>query len=438
MVSEINQLQKVNPIKFSSKSYIFLLFLFVILVFIRDLNIIGIPPFFFTFFCGVVFVILKPSYIIGFFMFIVPFKGGLGFNQIVLLFILIYLFKNYKSIQLSVGVIFPYLIAMLELFHFFHPNSDFLLFMRWVVFIIAVTIIVLDRNLQIDVVVILKSFCIGALFAGVIVLIATINQYGISNILNQALRLGELNTQDAKYHTYFDANELGMYLDVAIAIILTLFINNKINGLWTYILVICMVIIGFTTLSKAFVFTLFLTVILYFLLTFKKLILNIRSHAVFIVALVISGYIIVPYIKPLINNFKARFEMSDQSNGRIDIMVNYYNTWSQSIKSILIGDGLRNYSEGAWMGASSHNATQEVLLSWGIIGLVLVIFWFIIMYRNQKYIGGNKKFEGILLLPLITLLFYVQSLQFFKLNAYILLLIVVFLTLQLNRDVENS
>ena len=108
--------------------------------------------------------------------------------------------------------------------------------------------------------------------------------------------------------------------------------------------------------------------------------------------------------------------MDDITNGRADLLTGYFDSLFNDPVSLFFGAGLQTYHNILGKNVdyiSSHNATQEVILAWGLLGLIAVVVWFVSLVRcrgiaNQK--GGKMRS----LLPLFILILMVQSTRMFR------------------------
>lgn len=112
-----------------------------------------------------------------------------------------------------------------------------------------------------------------------------------------------------------------------------------------------------------------------------------------------------------VTNLLLRFQDADISNGRVDIAAYYFREMFQHVDRLIFGVGLQNYAEKYGYYMSAHNATQEVMITWGLIGLLLVILLFLGIFWNGHV--HNPKAKLVQYLPLVMYLVVIQSGQGF-------------------------
>ena len=138
------------------------------------------------------------------------------------------------------------------------------------------------------------------------------------------------------------------------------------------------------------------------------------------------------------NNVLERFKAEDISTGR-NILFKLYNDFIFSdIKNFLFGIGLHNVDTKTGIFNTPHNAIQEVVLCWGIIGLAVIVFLFGYMFRQYKKIVDKDKI--IYIVPIFIFIMFIQTIQFVRLSSIfglLVLLYVVILTGGINSEQKS-
>lgn len=191
-------------------------------------------------------------------------------------------------------------------------------------------------------------------------------------------------------------------------------LTNK-NQFVYMILAICM---GICSVSKTFIVLLLLGFVLKIILNLKKF--DVKKIFISILILFISVLTIYKtgYLDIIIEKFTYRTETTSLFTGRDYLLSFYLNTIVDSPKNFLIGNSLLKYPNVLNPGQSNeyftnflaHNTYLDLILAWGIIGVVLYTLFLICVTKNAKYnyrdfySNNNKDFIIILIIFLFSLL----------------------------------
>lgn len=105
--------------------------------------------------------------------------------------------------------------------------------------------------------------------------------------------------------------------------------------------------------------------------------------------------------------------MTDSSieggNGRVDLMVEYFDLLFENARTALLGAGATYYRSAYGMTTSIHNGTLQIFLSYGIIGGALFIFGMLMPLRKKV---GENRVNLINWIPWIGTVVFAQTIQF--------------------------
>lgn len=269
--------------------------------------------------------------------------------------------------------------------------------------------------------------CVRMFFLGTILLCGVIVVAGLQEAPDNWLelfakgqfRFGETQVQQAaSVSLKLNANSMAYYSVVGCACGL-LFIDQS-KGMrklfWLVGVLVCLVA-GILTLSRTWIITLFIILILY---AASKL----RSPKQFLTLLLVLAVLVtvaVVYFNQnpeLLAGLTTRLEDADVEggNGRVDLFAKYMDIYLNNIRYVLLGMGVTQYR--AISGINSlHNGTQQILVCCGLLGFIVYMVALIgPVYRACK----GKKYPMVFWLPLLSVVFFVQSIQF--LNPMMLML----------------
>ena len=150
------------------------------------------------------------------------------------------------------------------------------------------------------------------------------------------------------------------------------------------------------------------------------------------VALCIGVVIFLSNNELVLEYFTTRF--TEDSNdlatagGRTTVFQKYSDYLADNPLSLLFGTGAVYYREATGVGLSTHNAIQQILVSYGLLGLI--IFVIALLKNVRRYFNRNNVMT---ILPLCMTLLFVQTIQF--LNPYFLMcpIIVAFYALKMGK-----
>ncbi|UTB77167.1 hypothetical protein A2I62_00615 [Staphylococcus carnosus] len=174
--------------------------------------------------------------------------------------------------------------------------------------------------------------------------------------------------------------------------------------------------VGLLTLSRTFLLVMALVMLIYLFTSVGAR--NIFSIFTFIAVILI--FIIILYSNEGLYDslYNRIFETDDISGSRFLIYSQYTAILFSHFSILLFGVGMQNYMEkfselDNLINQSTHNVLLEVLSSWGVIGLLIVIILFslIIMQSKVKKLKNSKRI--IILLPFLVVVLSAFFGQFF-------------------------
>jgi O-antigen ligase len=175
-------------------------------------------------------------------------------------------------------------------------------------------------------------------------------------------------------------------------------------------LLILSVLTGIFTFSRAYILLFTILLFVYVLLTKRKTITIILIS----ISIACVIYFFAFALENVIEGFTGRFDEQDVSGGRVDLFKQYNEIWSSKISYMLFGVGAI-CSRHLDVGESMHNATQQIYVSYGIVGII--VFVAVILAFKKRYIGANTSL--MYFLPFFACFAYSQSIQFW--NPYYLI-----------------
>lgn len=303
----------------------------------------------------------------------------------------------------------------IEIIHIFsYDSSIYLSLIRWIGLFIYPNLILLDRSFKPNYEELLDSGfygCITSFICGVLILRST-------EVFNDSvLRIEGVAG---------DPNGFALILLIVALGLLNIY---RIKGTRDSIIkATILIILGFTTLSRTYILIIVIILIFYSaysLVNLKKRYLKLIGFLFLFT--VIFSLIFSDSIKEISEGVLSRIEKTDITNGRFDLfkfyLCEYYNS---GIYNVLFGAGLLNYMNyyGATLG--SHNTFIEVLISWGIVGTILLIVNLRIIYISEKVKNIKNGISIFDYLPMIAMILYLCTLQSLaKYSTYFLIILCI-------------
>lgn len=402
-----------------------------LLVFLRDLGIMAIPPAIFILVITVISVSLPYKSLRSFSFFYII--GGSGIHGIAYIPLLIALFYKSKSINIhQIG--FALLVLVFEFVHIAF-GSFAIDFNRYIIFglnILFFFFLLFDNKINNkDVRDDIKFYIIGTAFALFIVVLHSVILYGVADTLLGYKRLGALEAEEIEgdMATTFNANYMAYYAVVAFA--LALFVKGIFRKAWFKALMMFVVVLaGVMTASRSWLLVMAFIMIVYFLFS------RVRNKiallfVVFVVFVVAQRYTSIS--SAFYGRFAQRIEGQDISEAgmRLSLFKQYNEFLVQHPERMIYGTGALNYKIICAIPYSVHNGTQQIVVCYGLLG-VLILFWIGIKFYDLFIKKRKTPFWDYV--PFIACVLFVQSIQLVSPVSLILPFAAAILPLKLDKE----
>lgn len=236
----------------------------------------------------------------------------------------------------------------------------------------------------------------GVLLGGTITLILTIRINGFMTLLTgtKYIRMGKTVTAVASgMQTTYNANQLAGMLAVGVAILLTYMDKGFLPRLPSAALIAYALMLLLMTRSRTGLLTVIGAFVVYYWVTVIRK-GRIRKGIVIFAGMVAVIVVVVNLIPGIVAAASNRFiNQEDITNGRSDLLVGYLKEWSSSPWCFLFGYGVGSYQNVVDPAIDNvpHNSITDILICWGLLGLVLVAICLVMMYRrNRKSVSRQE------------------------------------------------
>ncbi len=405
---------------------------FCLLLFVRDVIGVNIPLLLFLVYFSMAYCFFSYDECLAVSAMLPLLNHGIQTNYIMLIACVMYIVRFRRSTKINEVHAIVLLLCLYELLHAFIPDFSFSEYSRYMFSFIYIALILGEYKIQSllkNEKIVLRAFVFMDAYFMLEVLLVTIKYLNFSTLVSSGFRFGTLEDYVVDKPTLFDnENMVGLFALVGIGILLVLLINDEKNKIQNILLIIYFSFFGLLTTSKTFIICLVFMVTLFILYIYRLSFFKALGITVVTVTGVV--YAINTVLLNEVQRVILRFQAADLSTGRNDLLKEYNRYIFSDWKRVTFGIGLQNVVEKSGVHNSPHNATQEILLCWGIIGVVAVLVLTVIVLKNIRYKFTKKPALFYYILPIVFVV-YIQTIQFIRLPAIFGLVIILYVSMLL-------
>lgn len=377
-------------------------------------------------------------------MCLIPMHESLDFFYAMVICFAVYVFKYHQQLRFGTNVILVVLIAVWELLHCFFTPFSIVFFLTCVIPFIILAILIASDLKNIDYPFIVRAFAWSVLGVSIMLFVRVLYfaNFNIALALAGLQRMGldnQSNVEDVEIlGGQIHPNSLGVIAVLASTGLMQL---RHLKVSQTSDIVIMCIIIVFAALSASRTYLACLALMVILLIfsekgDFKRKIRLTVTLGLTIATAVIAFIVLFP---DTFLYYISRFFVTDISTGRDALFARYNEFIIDNPRVLFFGVGLQDYGDRLvylYRVAANvpHNLIQEIVVSWGIPGLILfsgqIISMFGVSYRknpNQSLINW---------IPLIIILFKGMAGQIIT-SPYTMLAI-SFAYLSLSQDLSGT
>ena len=309
-----------------------------------------------------------------------------------------------------------------EATHFLDAGQDFRTFVNMSMFIVLVLVITTQYLANpYDPVPVLKHYIGFFLFLATDILVFTLRWYGsISAILSEKFRIGQTDILEEGVKIVamsINANGLGFLALLAVGIALVLLNQKQMRKGMAIAVIVYSSFIGALTISKTFVICYVFLIGIFYLWYMV-------SHSTHFlpalrIAVVIGILFLIFSFTEVYRNIQYRFESTDLTTGRVDILLDYLQYMNDRPEKWLFGIGMQWMNVKAGFETVPHNGFLEAYVGLGLVGLFSIVYLvlkLIFLYRDKYTFLHGKRPRFLNYIPLFVHMFFIQSFQFIKIS----------------------
>ena len=441
----ISDRELLNTFAKDRKKFIILMSLYCMLFIFRDVLGYSVSNVIFIALSSLMFILFDVDECVAFVASFIILGGGVQTALTLGIGLIIILFKKRKYFKMSYLIIPIFLMVIWEFFHATIIPFSLYEYIKNSVFFVLLAILVFDKGVRYDNKLILHTFSVITIFTLFVILLQYLEfyNYSLQSLFASGIRFGNVDvlTGTEQMRLSNNSNYIGQVCAIAIASVITLFNYFPRKRLMFIVEIFVLAIFGFMTQSRTFIF-LFILVITYGILASYKF--YGKSIIQALPLLIFSGLsliIILTFVLPdILNSIIQRFSVDDVTGGRMIILRQYNQLIFHDLRIFFFGIGLQdirtkiNAYPAFGITNSPHNALQEILLCWGIVGIIL---FFIMLYFLILNAAKSRKGRGHWLnyYVLIVFLVAIQASQLIRLNERNLIFILAYCCLTLEKGI---
>ena len=393
----------------------------LLLIVVRDLGDLAIPGILIAVWVSVSALCLNKENTYSFAYAVLPLAVGIpGYTYLLLSSIIFFKQENTNRRQL-----FPFsVLALLEIFHAFGYTFSFEIagVISFLSFLFLFFLLIFSEDNNINRKQSLLFYCIGTTFALIIVYARIIIDSGFATLIAGELRegaaMGNYEDKQLDNHLMMNANCIAYYSITLLSIAVVYYSKHYFNRVFLSFFFFVAIATGMLSFSRTWMLVAGI-IMLWFVLSNNKNKNTIIAMMVLVMVLLVVG-IYSGLMDEVLEVFAFRLENDnvESAGGRLPLFKAYNDFVTSNIYYTIFGTGATYYKQVCHLWNSIHNGTQQIFVSFGIIGLITYLFAARIFVK--KYINYSVKNNLILFIPFLSSLIFVQSIQF--LNPYPLML----------------
>ena len=347
--------------------------------------------------------------ILALFLTLIPLHESVDFYYALLICLGIYVWKYYRKIRIHPAVLLVLGLILWELLHCFSPELSFLEILIPILPLLVLAVVLASDLSETDYGFLIRAFASSTASIG-ITMLGQVLYWCDFNLVRTAAQLRRLGVvlessggRSAITGGTIQTNSLGIICVLAITGLLQLR-SVRQNRTSDTVLILLLLTLGALTSSRTFLLCLAMAVFLFVLGQEGGFSRKLRFFGCLAVLGALVLVLMQLFFPELLEYYVGRFSERDITTGRDVLMQRYHRFIIRNPKVLYFGIGLQSYghklTEGYRVASNvPHNSIQEVLIAWGLPGLLLCAALVLAMMGKA---GKGKLLNYI---PLVILLF---------------------------------
>lgn len=404
---------------------------FIILLYLRDFMGVSIPSMLFLGLAFLVAAFADKTEVIAFCFCCIPVLNAFQSKYALLICMGLYICRFFRSLRLHLCIIPIALLVVWECMHVIVGDFSGVEVLRLFTELFFCCFVMCLSPEDIDFKKIVRSMSVIAIGACCILLLAQLKLYNfqIDMLFSGVFRLG-YGVDETKMSVGFNPNYLA-YICLCCIEGIAFLVYKKQSKIIDLIYISLLSVFGLLTMSKKFIVCALIFLFLFLLSQKGKL-----KTFLYVVIIIIVVLLVFQQVFPTAYDaLLLRFNQDDMSTGRGDIF-SYFNEQLMSDMGLLLfGVGLQGYGDKLltrYDFSIPHNGFQELLVMWGIPGLLIFVSFLILLLSRGKKL--NKHIRFVNYIPFIIMMLNVQVSQMVSSSVVNILTAFVYICLVTNMD----
>lgn len=361
----------------------------------------------------------------------ISWSEAIKWHYVVIFCCLIFLIKYGKKIKLDAGIIPIVLIVIWEFLHCFSSGANLKNMISYAFLYIFFVFLFFIRDMETtDYRFVMRTFAISVFGVCCILILRLLIHcnFSVDKAFLDMQRLGL--TDEEIGGLVINPNSLGVLCVLAVGGLMQVRSAGEKKKLDIF-LIILILVLGALTCSRTYLACLLILFVFLFLTSnvgLKKKLKFLFGSVLILLISVILLYLIFP---ATLDMFIQRFNVDDITSGRDALLVTYNKYLFSSTKAFIWGLGSLNMPEQVRALSIAfhipHNGIQEILVAWGIIGLLLFVAMIFVLIRRSKQENPHQSWANYALL--IVLLAKIMVGQVITSNYTMLAFALIYLSL---------
>ena len=406
-------MMKQNSVQNRHKRFWWLLGLLLLLIMTRYALQIDLPRVVFLVVIGLTALLGDRDEILALCVCFIPMHESIDFFYALAITLVIYIFKFHRQLRFRTNIALIFLVILWELLHCFRQSFSVVDFLSGIVPFLVLAVMMASETDKLDYPFLVRSFAWATLGISVVLFVRVLYFSGFHFLLAIAglQRMGldvQSNIQGAAITGgLVHPNSLGIIAVLSSAGMMQLR-SKRVSKISDMILMCVILVFAALGTSRTYLACLAMMILLLIFAEKGGMAKKLRLLGALCVAVAVAVAALALFFPDTFAYFVSRFSVSDITTGRDSLMVQYHRFVVSEPKVMLFGIGLQDFGNQLmeyYRVASNipHNSVQEIVVAWGIPGIVL--FTAVIISMLQSASERNRHMALINWIPLIIILF---------------------------------
>ncbi len=372
----------------------------------------------------------------------IPLYTSMQYTFAICVGLMVYCYKYGEDIKIDLSFLLLLAIMIWELMHGFNGPFSPVHYLGTMVPFVLCAVLMYDRAYKADYFFIVQAFALATLAICVVLLSKVVVSSGFNVIraLADLRRLGIDEEATAVVGAELNPNTLGILCVLAITGLLQSRMFHR-KSIFNDVQILILLLFGVMTSSRTFLACLAIMAILFFFAQkgsiFKKL-----QFLVMLVAIGAAALFLLHLFFPdLLEYYFGRFQVEDISSGRTTIFQAYNQFILSSPRVQFFGLGVIDFADKVMNQYKvtiniPHNGVQELIVAWGLPGLLLFGAFFLVLLLNARQKSGRQGLVNYI--PLLVLMAKIQVGQMLTSTYTMLAFSLVYLSLIHNFEITSQ